>query len=398
MSSDALAAIRGIRIAHLIESDGPGGAERTVVNLARALHAAGCPGVIVVPARGEGWLAQEAAPTGVAVERFDLDAGLTPAAVRRLADLFRRHGVTLAHSHEFAMTVLTGWAARRAGAAHVATMHGSRYYAGRLRRRLALRASLALGGRLVAVSRPLARHLSRDLWIREDRIVTIANGIAWAAAPPAALRRSLALGPTDPLILAVGNLYPVKGHAQLVAALAHLAPRHPAAHVVIAGRGELAEELRALARRLGLEGRVHLLGFRRDVPALLAAADVVVLPSLSEGLPLALLEAMFAGRPIVASDTGEIRTVLDGGRLGLLVEPGNAEQLAAALDRLLTCPAEAARLGAAAAAAAMAYHVSHMVAGYAALYRTVLNTARSHSGAASRGPSHSATRRLPAGE
>ncbi len=397
MSGDALAAIRGARIAHLIESDGPGGAERTVVNLAGALQAAGCPGVIVIPARGEGWLAREAASAGVPVERFDLDAGFTPAAVRRLADVFRRHAVTLAHSHEFAMTVWTGWAARRVGAAHVATMHGSRYYAGRLRRRLALRASLALGGRLVAVSRQLAGHLSRDLWIRPDRVVTIANGIAWSPAPPAPLRRLLGAGPTDPLILAVGNLYPVKGHAHLVAALARLAARHPAAHVVIAGRGELGEALRALARRLGLEHRVHLLGFRSDVPALLAAADVFVLPSLSEGLPLSLLEAMSAGRPVVASDTGDVRTVLEGGRLGVLVEPGNAEQLAAALDRLLSRPAEAARMGAAAAAAAAAYHVSQMAAAYAEVYGAALRDRR-HSGVASRRPSHSATNRLPAGE
>jgi glycosyltransferase involved in cell wall biosynthesis len=398
VSGDALAAIRGVRIAHLIESDGPGGAERTVVNLASALQAAGCPGVIVVPTGGEGWLAREAAAAGVLLERFDLDAGFTPAAVRRLAALFRRHAIRLAHSHEFAMSVLTGWAARRAGAAHVATMHGSRYYAERLRRRLALRASLALGGRLVAVSRQLAGHLSRDLWIPQDRIVTIANGIGWSPAPPAPLRRLLGIGPTDPLILAVGNLYPVKGHAHLVTALAHLAARHPTAHLAIAGRGELGEALRALARRLGLERRVHLLGFRCDVPALLAAADVFVLPSLSEGLPLSLLEAMFAGRPVVASDTGDVRTVLDGGRLGLLVEPGNATQLAAALDRLLTRPAEAARMGAAAAAAVAPYHLSSMVAGYAELYRAALNPRGDHRSAASRGPNHSATTRLPAGE
>src|SRR5581483_10747293 len=146
-----------------------------------------------------------------------------------------------------------------------------------------------------------------------------------------------------------------------------------------------------------LEHRVHLLGFRSDVPALLAAADVFVLPSLSEGLPLSLLEAMSAGRPVVASDTGDVRTVLEGGRLGVLVEPGNAEQLAAALDRLLSRPAEAARMGAAAAAAAAAYHVSQMAAAYAEVYGAALRDRR-HSGVASRRPSHSATNRLPAGE
>jgi glycosyltransferase involved in cell wall biosynthesis len=118
---------------------------------------------------------------------------------------------------------------------------------------------------------------------------------------------------------------------------------------------------------------VHLLGLRPDVAAVLAAADVFVLPSLSEGLPLALLEAMFAGRPIVASDVGEVAVALAGGEAGVLVEPGNAAALAAALDRLLREPDHARRLGERAARRAAAeYDVSRMVARYAETYHTVL--------------------------
>ena len=156
-------------------------------------------------------------------------------------------------------------------------------------------------------------------------------------------------------------------------ALGRIADRYPDAHVAIAGRGELEDSLRTRARGLGLSARVHLLGLRSDVPALLAATDVFALPSLSEGLPLALLEAMFAARPIVASDVGEVRTALDDGRAGMLVEPGNSEQLAGALQWMLSRPREARLMGDLAARRAAAdFDVASMVARYAYVYKDLL--------------------------
>jgi len=376
VNTDPVGTIRGARIAHLIESDGPGGAERMVISLASQQQAAGCYCLVILPARGEGWLGREAAAAGLPTARFDLDRPVAPKVARQLAATFRTHRITLAHSHEFAMTAYTAWAARGAGIRHVATMHGSRYYAERLRRRLALRAAFTLGGRLVAVSNQVADHLSRDLWIRRARILTIPNGVQWISSAQSSIRDELGLKPGDTLILAVGNLYAVKGHRHLVDALARIAERHPHAHVAIAGRGDLDQSLRTQARGLGLANRLHLLGLRAEIPALLMAADVFALPSLSEGLPLALLEAMFAGRPIVASDVGEVRAVLNGGEAGLLVEPGSAEQLACALARLLSHPDEAKRLGdAAARRAAAEYDIARVTARYADLYRELL-TAR----------------------
>jgi len=90
-------------------------------------------------------------------------------------------------------------------------------------------------------------------------------------------------------------------------------------HLAIAGRGDQDEALRAQAAALGVADRLHLLGLRADVANVLAGADVFVLPSLSEGLPIALLEAMFTGCPIVASDVGDVRAALDEGRAGMLV-------------------------------------------------------------------------------
>jgi glycosyltransferase involved in cell wall biosynthesis len=149
--------------------------------------------------------------------------------------------------------------------------------------------------------------------------------------------------------------------------------RHPSVHLAICGRGSLEASLRARAREHGLEQRVHLLGLRGDVAAVLAAADVFVLPSLSEGLPLALLEAMFAGCPIVATDVGQVRAALAGGTAGLLVEPGDSAALAAAVDRMLSNGEEARRFGSMASAhAAAQYDLSRMAQRYAALYEAAL--------------------------
>jgi glycosyltransferase involved in cell wall biosynthesis len=365
--------VGGLRIAHLIESDGPGGAERVVVQLAAALQAAGADNVVFVPSGGEGWLADQLSGSGVAIEFFRVERPVSPACARSLRAAFDRHRITIAHSHEFSMAVYGAWASRLAGVPHVITMHGGRYYADRLRRRLALRAAVALSRRTVAVSNSLAVAMSRDLHMPISRIETIPNGVPYVRPERTTLRAELRLAPDDRLLVSVGNLYPVKGHQHLIDAVALLAGRHPALHVAIAGRGDLADTLDARARDRGLAGRVHLLGLRPDIPAVLAAADVFVLPSLSEGLPLALLEAMFASRPIVASDVGEVATALAQGEAGLIVEPGNPAALAASLDRLLIDPALAGELGERARRRAAAeYDVSRMVCRYESLYHDVL--------------------------
>jgi glycosyltransferase involved in cell wall biosynthesis len=364
---------RALRIAHLIESDGPGGAERVVANLAVSLQAAGAYNVVFLPAEGEGWLARELAGSGVAVEHFRLDTPVSPACAGSLAASLRRHRIALAHSHEFSMAVYGAWASWLAGSQHVITMHGSRYYAGRWRRRIALRGAIAASGRTVAVSHRLGDDLSRDLLLSRARVAMIPNGVRWTAPERAWLREELGLPDGAPLLVSVGNLYPVKGHIHLVDALSLLACRHPMVHLAVCGRGDLAEALATRARDYGLGTRVHLLGLRADVAAILAAADVFVLPSLSEGLPLALLEAMFAGRPIVASRVGEVGAALAGGAAGVLVEPGNAAALAAGLDDLLSRPARARELGEHARHRATAeYDVSRMVRRYRAIYEELL--------------------------
>ena len=373
MNANPVEQIRGLRIAHLIESDGPGGAERVLASLASDLQAAGSYNVVIVPASGEGWLGRELASTGVTIEPFHLDRPVSRTCARHLQAIFRRHRIAVAHSHEFTMAVYGAYASWRAGIGHLITMHGSRYYAARWRRCIALRAAVALSGCVVAVSTTLAAALSRDLWIRRSRIRTIPNGVRLEPVERSSLRDELGLQASDQLLLSIGNLYRVKGHRYLLDAFGVLAGRFPRLHLAIAGRGELAAALCTRAEELGVRDRFHLLGLRSDIANILAGADLFVLPSVSEGLPLPLLEAMMARRPIVATGVGDVSTALADGAAGLLVNPADPPALAAAMARLLTNVAEAERLADAAhRRAAAEYTLPTMVERYASLYASAV--------------------------
>jgi glycosyltransferase involved in cell wall biosynthesis len=150
-------------------------------------------------------------------------------------------------------------------------------------------------------------------------------------------------------VLAAGRLAPQKGLETLIAAAALWRDRRPAPLTVIAGTGPLADQLAGQARDLAAD--VTFLGWRDDVTALLAAADLFVLPSRWEGQPLVLQEALRAGRPVVASDVGGVRD-LTGDTAAVLVPPGDPAALAAAVLRVLDDPGLASGLGAAAAARA----------------------------------------------
>jgi glycosyltransferase involved in cell wall biosynthesis len=156
---------------------------------------------------------------------------------------------------------------------------------------------------------------------------------------PPVVRRALGVPDEAPLILSVGRLSPEKGHHVLLRAMAEAGRNGTSswsgARLILAGEGPERPALSRSIRRLGLDGRVLLLGHRSDVPALLASADLFVLPSLSEGCPNALLEALQAGVPVVASDIGGVREMVENGRDAVLVTANDARALSRAVAKLL---------------------------------------------------------------
>jgi glycosyltransferase involved in cell wall biosynthesis len=198
--------------------------------------------------------------------------------------------------------------------------------------------------RFLVVSRHSARRLEAMLrWPRRkmDVIHNAVDSAAFARRPDPDLRRGLA--GEQPLVLVVARLAPQKGHRHLLAAAAEV----PDAVFALAGDGPERPALEELADRLGVRNRIRFLGERSDVADLLAACDLFVLPSLFEGLPISLLEAMAAERPVIATAIGGTDEVVIDGQSGLLVPPGEPAAMASAIRRLLEDPALRARLAAA---------------------------------------------------
>jgi glycosyltransferase involved in cell wall biosynthesis len=362
----------GLRIALLLESDGPGGAERMLVHLAEAMVRRGHHVVPVGPENGCGWLADQLRHVGIDSKVYRLRRAVDPRCAVDLARLFTGMRVDVAHSHEFSMAVYGAAATRLARVPHIITMHGGKYFDAKSRRRVALRWAFRASHHVIAVSEATRADLEERLKLNGLHISVIHNGVPEQAGDRERIRVELGLGRSDPLILAVGNLYGVKGHDVLIHALSRLPPGLDW-HLAIAGRGPEEIRLRELAGRLALSQRIHLLGYRSDAADLMAAADIFAMPSRSEGLPLAVLEAMFARLPIVASAVGGIPDAL-GGAGGLLVPPGDPDALAEALTRLLADADLRESLGESAAAmAAGRFSVEAMADAYERCYRDAAN-------------------------
>jgi glycosyltransferase involved in cell wall biosynthesis len=361
---------RSLRVALMIEVDGPGGAEQMLLHLGGALRDRGHSVLPVLPSEGEGWLGARCMEAGMPPAYFTLRSPVDPMCLRGLVSLLRRNGTDVVHSHEFTMAVYGTAATRLLRTPHVITLHGGRYFEAKRRRRTSLRWACRRS-RSVTVSSAARDVYARSLGLAADSISVIPNGVPVRSGDGARVRSELRLRPDELLLVAIGNLYPVKGHAILLQALGQLAVRDPDCpwRVAIAGRGEEESALTALATDLGLGDRVHLLGYRPDVEDILTAADVFVMPSLSEGMPLALLEAMFASKPVVASEVGGIPEVVRHGREALLVAPGDPASLRQAIESVLSDARLREELGAnAKRRAENRYTVSAMTDAYEDLY------------------------------
>jgi len=285
------------------------------------------------------------------------------AAFRSLYRLFKTERPALVHTHTSKAGALGRVAAWCAGVeAVVHTPHGHVFYGHfdpveswvfyRVERALARRTTYMIA--LTEAERE--EHLKRGVG-RRDRFAVIPSGIDIDRFRRVAARRRIhgrgaipgVTVPRDGIVLgSVGWLTEVKGHGILIEAVAKLLTEHPSAHLVIVGSGHLHGDYTKLAARMGISNAVHLLGARQDVPDCLAGMDLFVLPSLNEGMGRALIEAMAAGLPVVASRVGGVPAIVDDRRTGLLVPAGNAEVLASALGELLRKPEWAKELGEAA--------------------------------------------------
>lgn len=380
-----------VRVTKFLTNLALGGTEKQVVGLVSALDRERFDLDIACFGRW-GELVDAVERLGVAVDEYPVRALARFGTVRqqfRFAATLAARRTQVMHSYNFYANVFALPAAWLAGVpCVVASIRDTGVYLDGAKRRLQ-RLACRFAHRVVVNADAI-----RD-WLIEDgydaaRIITIPNGLDVRSyhAPRGghAFRDELGIPRDARLVLLLARVNRQKGIDYFVEAAAKVLRRCPGTHFVIVGgnfdrehghahpEGEYRREVEAAAGRLGLSGHLHFTGFRDDVPALLAEADLSVLPSLSEGLSNTLLESMAAGMPVVATRVGGTPEAIDDGVHGLLVPPQDADALAAAMAAVLTDEVLARRLGARARErVANRYSFDQMARETGSLYERVLD-------------------------
>jgi glycosyltransferase involved in cell wall biosynthesis len=347
--------VKRIGLLTIIASSDFGGAERNVVSLLGALDPSRYE--IAIACNGNGPMLDEYRRVAGQVRSFDLVHVWRPTTVTALAAWMRSLDCTVVHTHLWTADLLGGLAAVLARVpVRVASVRGHYFLPVGVSGGLPWRRRWMSGGyrivyrlfhRVIAVAPSIATDLAtrRGARVGTPKIEVIVNGIdiddirrlAGESAPPLPAGR--------PLIVSVGNLSPIKGHPVLLHAMRRVGETYPDAHLLLVGDGPGRVAIERLVAALGLASRVTLVGTRADPSAFCAAADLVVLASLSEGTPRAILEALALAKPVVATAVGGIPNLIVDGVTGRLVAPADPSALANAILEQLSDPSRAQDMG-----------------------------------------------------
>jgi len=335
--------------------------------------------VRLVCLRERGPLANELETLGVPVDECPMRSRLSPSGILGLSALMRKHRIDIVHAHMYRSAVPATIAARLARVPVVITqLHNVDTWETRRQRWLD---SFLCRWRsaVVAVSECVRRDITRNLSIPEEKVHVLYNGVDverfGGGGRRAATRAALGLRPDDVAIIYHGRLVSQKNPEALVKIAAEVAQRRKGVVVLVAGDGPRREDLERLAAEKNVSGLIRFLGRRDDIPDLLQAADIYVLPSLKEGFSNALVEAMAAGLPAVATDVGGNAEAVEHGRSGWIVPPRDDGLLLNAVAALVDDAAERARMSQEARRRARFFSIENMIANVESLYTTLAREA-----------------------
>ena len=327
-----------MRVLHVNTHMNIGGIGQYIVSLAKAMKQKRVESFV---ASSGGELEAELVRLDIRHIRLNMDTKFEfgPKVFRsamRLARIIKDKKIDLIHAHTRVSQVVSYLASRYTGIPYVATCHG--YFNAKLSRRL----FDTWGEKVVAISEAVRYHLEKDFNVNPRRIEVIYNGIdlgrfsnIYSADQIARAKRSLGIQ-CDIVVGTMGRLSSVKGQKFLVEAMKEIVSKSNDTRCLIIGSGREEAALKDLAVSLGLESRVIFTGAAyMDIPLYLACMDIFVLPSIEEGLGLALLEAMSLGRPCVASATGGIKDVVNNGVNGILTPVGDSGSIANAVLKII---------------------------------------------------------------
>lgn len=369
-----------IVVAELAGSASYGGGERYLELLCEHLDPSRFRPVLIAPEPGSFVSRMQA--RGEDVRVVHLEPLLNPFALMRLVRILADEQVTILQTHGARANFygrVAGWLA--GVPVVISTVHNSiaDYEVNRLKRWIysaALRITLPWVKRIICVSDAVRRDVVQDDPAAAGLTETVHNGVdrLMFQKPVDRTRVRREFGLTDgPLLVMVARLTQPKGHGDLIEALALLRDRWPQLQCVCVGDGELKEPLAALAAERGLSSMCRFVGARDDVMEFYAAADVVVLPSHSEGFPFVILEALAMGKPVIATRVNGVPEVIEHMKTGLLVNPRDVDGLASAIESLLKHPERAMQLGNAGRALVQTqFTVDRMVEKTVAVFDTAL--------------------------
>ena len=372
-----------IVLAELAGSAAYGGGERYLELLFDRLDRARYRELLICPESGP--FVRRMKERGVDTQLVHLAPLFNPMALWRLTRLLVRERVTILQTHGARANFYGRIAGRLAGVpVIISTVHNSMkdYEVRSLRRWLyafLLRLTLPLVHQIICVSDANRRDLIEECPAAAAKTHTVYNGVDPLAftSQPDHQRVRQELGVIQgPVLLTIARLTEQKGHRYLLQALPRLLETWAQLSCIFVGEGELHDALQRMAIDLGVEQACRFVGVRDDIPDVLAAADVVVLPSLSEGFPFVLLEALAMGCPVVASRVNGVPELIEDHRTGLLVPPRDPQALAAAIREILSDPTAASKMGAVGRAMVRErFTVNRMVANTTAIFDAAMQDA-----------------------
>ena len=265
----------------------------------------------------------------------------------KLSGMIKKYRIDILHSNSRTTQVLGCLLSRAEDIPHISTCHG--FFKKRLSRKL----FPCWGEKVIAISQQVSDHLMRDFAVDRDDIAVIHNGIdvnkAKTSSPKSKMeiRNNLGLG-DGPVVGIIARLSDVKGHTYLIKAMPAVLKRIPQAQLLIVGEGKMKKDLEKLVEDLKIKKSVFFMPSVENTRDVLSVMDLFVMPSLEEGLGLALMEAMSCGLPVIASNIGGIRSLIVHNTNGLLVEPADVDSLSIAISGLLQNTEKAKSLGQAA--------------------------------------------------
>lgn len=377
-----------LRVVHVVLSLDVGGLERVVLELVR--QAATChQDVTVLCLANPGTLAHEVERCGVRVISLSKRPGITARLISRIQTVLRELAPDVVHTHQIGALLYAGPAAKREAVQVVVhTEHINNIAKARtLMRRLRVCFLWWLAGRYAqrffCVSNDIA--VAAKALLKHEKLCVIPNGIDIPAfsgrESRKAIREQFSIPLDAPVVGTVGRLNEVKSQDVLIRAFAGVHARHPASHLLLVGDGPARQGLEQLAAQLKLADSIHFAGYQSEPHRFLQAMDLFALPSRMEGMPLAILEAWASKLPVVATRVGGVPKLVEDGKTGLLIEPGDCAALQTRLELLIENPSFAIQLAEAGLdRVSTCYSANRMAMEYDKHYHDLVDLARPREG------------------